>query len=70
MITESFERIYRQNADNIGLFTSTDFALIERMQQGELVDVEKLINGPNVMASELAEELMSFEGLMRRFTRA
>jgi 3-isopropylmalate/(R)-2-methylmalate dehydratase large subunit len=27
VIAESFERIYRQNADNIGLFTSTDFGL-------------------------------------------
>src|SRR6185436_7474557 len=25
VIAESFERIYRQNADNVGLFTSTDF---------------------------------------------
>ena len=32
VIAESFERIYRQNADNIGLFTSTDFGLIERIQ--------------------------------------
>ena len=30
VIAESFERIYRQNADNIGLFTSTDFGLVER----------------------------------------
>jgi len=28
VIAESFERIYRQNADNLGLFTSTDFDLI------------------------------------------
>jgi 3-isopropylmalate/(R)-2-methylmalate dehydratase large subunit len=26
VVAESFERIYRQNADNIGLFTSTDCA--------------------------------------------
>jgi 3-isopropylmalate/(R)-2-methylmalate dehydratase large subunit len=29
VVAESFERIYRQNADNIGLFTSTDFALVD-----------------------------------------
>ena len=28
VIARSFERIYRQNADNIGLFTSTDFGLV------------------------------------------
>ena len=27
VVAESFERIYRQNADNIGLFTSTDMGL-------------------------------------------
>ena len=30
VIAENFERIYRQNADNVGLFTSTDCGLIER----------------------------------------
>jgi len=35
VIAESFERIYRQNADNIGLFTSTDFGLIARIQAAE-----------------------------------
>ena len=28
VIAESFERIYRQNADNLGLLTSTDFGLV------------------------------------------
>ena len=31
VIAKSFERIYRQNADNLGLFTSTDFGLIARI---------------------------------------
>ena len=30
VIAESFERIYRQNADNVGLLTSTDFGVIAR----------------------------------------
>jgi len=30
VIAQSFERIYRQNADNVGLFTSTDFGLVRR----------------------------------------
>ena len=32
VIAESFERIYRQNADNIGLFTATDFSPIPRIE--------------------------------------
>jgi 3-isopropylmalate/(R)-2-methylmalate dehydratase large subunit len=43
VIAESFERIYRQNADNIGLFTSTDFGLIERMRRGEPIELAELV---------------------------
>jgi 3-isopropylmalate/(R)-2-methylmalate dehydratase large subunit len=32
VIAESFERIYRQNADNLGLLTSTDLGLVERLR--------------------------------------
>ena len=35
IVAESFERIFRQNADNLGLFTSTDFGLIERIRRGD-----------------------------------
>ncbi|MBP8295304.1 MAG: 3-isopropylmalate dehydratase [Burkholderiales bacterium] len=42
VVAESFERIYRQNADNLGLFTSTDFGLIPRIQRGEAIAVEEL----------------------------
>ncbi|MFM7570604.1 MAG: 3-isopropylmalate dehydratase, partial [Betaproteobacteria bacterium] len=45
VIAESFERIYRQNADNIGLYTSTDFGLIDRIQRGESIAVEELLSG-------------------------
>jgi 3-isopropylmalate/(R)-2-methylmalate dehydratase large subunit len=31
IVAESFERIFRQNADNLGLYTSTDFGLLERL---------------------------------------
>ena len=31
VIAESFERIYRQNADNIGLITSTYMGLVEKI---------------------------------------
>lgn len=43
VIAESFERIYRQNADNIGLFTSTDFGLIERIRRGEPIEIAELV---------------------------
>ncbi len=31
VVARSFERIYRQNCHNLGLFTTTDFALLERL---------------------------------------
>jgi hypothetical protein len=34
VIAKSIEKIYRQNAQNIGLLTSTDFGLVERIERG------------------------------------
>lgn len=53
VIAESFERIYRQNADNIGLFTSTDFSLIERLQSGESIDLEELVSSRDALAAAI-----------------
>lgn len=51
VIAESFERIYRQNADNLGLFTSTDFGLIDRIRRGEAIDIEELVAGRDTVAA-------------------
>ena len=53
VIARSFERIYRQNADNIGLFTSTDFGLIERIQRGEPIDIEELVASRDGLAASI-----------------
>lgn len=53
VIAESFERIYRQNADNIGLFTSTDFSLVERLQSGEPIDLEELVASRDALAAAI-----------------
>lgn len=45
IIAESFERIYRQNCDNIGIYTSTDFGLIERIRAGEAIDIDEFLIG-------------------------
>lgn len=41
VIAESFERIYRQNCINLGIYTSTDFGLLERIARGEPIPVEE-----------------------------
>lgn len=51
VIAESFERIYRQNADNIGLFTATDFSLIDRISRSEPIAVEDLLAGRDPIAA-------------------
>ncbi len=35
----SFEKIYLQNCQNIGLLTSTDFTLLERLERGEALEL-------------------------------
>jgi 3-isopropylmalate/(R)-2-methylmalate dehydratase large subunit len=68
VIAESFERIYRQNADNIGLFTSTDFALIDRIRAGKAIPVDDLIAGRDALAAAILKN----GGLLRfgqRFMR-
>lgn len=61
VIAESFERIYRQNADNIGLFTSTDLSLIERIERGEALSVDDLVAG----REPLAAAVLRAGGLLR-----
>lgn len=51
VVAESFERIYRQNADNIGLFTSTDMGLVERIRRGEKISIEELLAGRDALAA-------------------
>lgn len=61
VIAESFERIYRQNADNAGLFTSTDFSLIPRIQRGEPIAIDELLAGRD----ELAAAILRAGGLLK-----
>jgi 3-isopropylmalate/(R)-2-methylmalate dehydratase large subunit len=53
VIAASFERIYRQNADNLGLFTSTDYSLVERIQRGEQIDIEELVGTRDALAAAI-----------------
>ena len=53
VIAESFERIYRQNADNIGLYTSTDMGLAARLQRGERITVDEIVAGRDALAAAI-----------------
>ena len=45
VIAASFERIYRRNCINLGIYTSTDFGLIERIRAGEAIPLEEFTRG-------------------------
>jgi 3-isopropylmalate/(R)-2-methylmalate dehydratase large subunit len=53
VIAESFERIYRQNADNLGLLTSTDLGLLERLERGEVPTLDELLAGREPQAAAI-----------------
>ncbi|WP_373980513.1 3-isopropylmalate dehydratase [Achromobacter sp. JD417] len=55
VIAESFERIYRQNADNIGLYTSTDMGLVARLQAGECITVDEIVAGRDALAAAIVK---------------
>jgi 3-isopropylmalate/(R)-2-methylmalate dehydratase large subunit len=54
VVAPSFGRIYRQNAENIGLFTSSDFRLLERLLAGEEVALGTLAEADDDVAFEVA----------------
>lgn len=71
VIAEGFERIYRQNADNVGLFTSTDFGLVDRIARGEPIELDELLAGRDALAADIvrAGGLLRY-GCSRRFAPA
>ena len=55
VIAESIERIYRENCQNLGVFTSTDFSLIERIRNGEEIALEELTRGEGGISRGIVE---------------
>ena len=60
IVAESFERIYQQNCDNIGILTSTDFSVLERIRAGEAIPIEEFLKGRD----ELTQRIIRAGGLM------
>ena len=53
VIAESFERIYLQNCQNLGLYASTDFGLVERVRRGEAIPVEAFTRNLDPITAEI-----------------
>jgi 3-isopropylmalate/(R)-2-methylmalate dehydratase large subunit len=55
VIAKTIEKIYGQNAQNIGLLTSTDFGLIERIKRGEEIPLEEFTRGLDQISKAIVE---------------
>jgi 3-isopropylmalate/(R)-2-methylmalate dehydratase large subunit len=53
VFAESFEKIYAQNCQNIGLLCSTDFELLERIERGEAVYKHELLAGLDPISRQI-----------------
>jgi 3-isopropylmalate/(R)-2-methylmalate dehydratase large subunit len=55
VIAKTIEKIYGQNCQNIGLLTSTDFGLIERIRKGEEIPLEEFTRGLDPISKQIVE---------------
>jgi 3-isopropylmalate/(R)-2-methylmalate dehydratase large subunit len=55
VVARSIEKIYGQNAQNIGLLTTTDFALLDRLLAGEDVDISEFTKGLDPISKDIVE---------------
>ena len=55
VIAKTIEKIYGQNAQNIGLLTSTDFGLVERIRRGEEIPLAEFTRGLDPISQAIVE---------------
>src|SRR6202050_2023662 len=59
VIAENIERIYKQNCQNLGVLTSTDFSLIDRIRAGEEIALSEFTAGED----EITRQVIEYGGL-------
>jgi 3-isopropylmalate/(R)-2-methylmalate dehydratase large subunit len=59
VIAENIERIYRENCQNLGILTSTNFDLIDRVRRGEPIPLSEFTQG----ADEITRGIIEHGGL-------
>jgi len=55
VIAENIERIYKQNCQNLGLLTSTNFSLIDRVLNGEEISLSEFTAGEDEITRQVIE---------------
>ncbi|HKN16372.1 MAG TPA: aconitase family protein [Candidatus Sulfotelmatobacter sp.] len=59
VIAENIERIYKQNCQNLGVLTSTNFSLIDRIRSGEEIALAEFTTGED----EITRQVIEYGGL-------
>lgn len=59
VIAENIERIYKQNCQNLGLLTSTNFSLIDKIRGGKEIDLSEFTAGED----EITRQVIEYGGL-------
>lgn len=59
VVAENIERIYRENCQNLGVLTSTNFELIDRVRRGEAIPLTEFTEG----ADEITRGIIEHGGL-------
>ena len=59
VIAENIERIYKQNCQNLGLLTSTNFSLIDKVRAGEEIPLADFTSGED----EITRQVIEYGGL-------
>jgi len=59
VIAENSERIYKQNCQNLGLLTSTNFSLIDKIRGGEEIALPEFMAGED----EITKQVIEYGGL-------
>jgi 3-isopropylmalate/(R)-2-methylmalate dehydratase large subunit len=55
VIAENIERIYKQNCQNLGVLTSTDFGLIDRVRAGHEIPLSEFTRGEDDITRQVIE---------------
>ena len=59
VIAENIERIYKQNCQNLGVLTSTNFSLIDKIRSGEEIPLAEFTAGED----EITRQVIEYGGL-------